>query len=139
VRCTSLSSPVWAICILCMVKQGCVQLTIFVSWGTTIAKALCSLHPPAAFSSTSAGDIVIIGRSYHDLNTCRRHEDMSMRLVDLAVEEAKELFDLKNHFLCSTENVEAIKRMIAGDTSHVAPGKAWLYTLVNNTKTGMCG
>lgn len=61
---------------------------------------------------------------------------MSESLLDLAAQEVIALYNLEGHFLCTAENLACVKRMIAGDTTHVVKEKAWLYELVNNRRTG---
>lgn len=64
---------------------------------------------------------------------------MSEKLLDLAVEEACDMFHLPaDHFLRNSSNITAAKNMIAGDAQNVQPEKAWLYTIVCNKKSGEC-
>jgi hypothetical protein len=68
---------------------------------------------------------------------CRSHEDMSLKLLDLAVDEARNEHSLPaDHFLANPLNIEAAKNMIKGDSSLVADEKTWLYTIVNNVESG---
>jgi hypothetical protein len=62
---------------------------------------------------------------------------MSEQLLDLAVAEVCHEFSLsKDHFLRDRRNIEAVKKMISGDCSGVAPEKTWLFSLVNNKRSG---
>lgn len=63
---------------------------------------------------------------------------MSEKLLDLAVAEACHEFGLTNdHFLRDQKNIDAVKKMISGDYTGVAPEKAWLYSIVNNKRSGV--
>lgn len=64
---------------------------------------------------------------------------MSEKLLDLAVEEACNMFNLPaDHFLRDNSNITAAKNMIAGEPRFVGAEKAWLYTIVCNKKSGRC-
>ena len=67
--------------------------------------------------------------------SCRCHEDMSLKLLDLAVEEACKGLP-EEHFLNREENIDAAKNMILGVTDGVDPEKTWLYTIVCNRQSG---
>ena len=61
---------------------------------------------------------------------------MSKQLLDLAVQEVGSRVG-KDHFLRQPHNIEAVKRMITGDSDCVAPAKTWLYEIVCNKHSGM--
>lgn len=64
---------------------------------------------------------------------------MSLDMLDLAVAEARKDKSLPiDHFLCDDANIVAVKAMIKGCDagSDIPPGKAWLYTVVNNSHSG---
>ena len=64
---------------------------------------------------------------------------MSLELLDMAVSEVKERESLPPcHFLCNKVNIESIKAMIKGSDkgANVPNGKAWLFTIVNNSHSG---
>lgn len=61
---------------------------------------------------------------------------MSLKLLDLAVEEASEGLP-EDHFLRQQENIDAAKNMIMGVTEGIDIEKTWLYTIVNNRQSGV--
>lgn len=62
---------------------------------------------------------------------------MSLQFLDMAVKEAVESHRLPpTHFLARRSNIEAAKAMIKGSEVGVPPLKTWLYTIVNDVRSG---
>lgn len=82
-------------------------------------------------------EVAFVARLILKSYACREHEDMSEKLLDLAVEEACEVYNLaEDHFLRNTANIAAAKNMIAGGGTDISPEKAWLYSIVCNKRSG---
>eukprot|EP00892_Ulva_mutabilis_P007280 jgi/Ulvmu1/4924/UM203_0003.1 len=68
------------------------------------------------------------------------HEQVSLDMLDMAVAEIRNKGDLPvDHFLNDDRNIFAVKAMITGSDggNDVLLSKAWLYTIVNNSQSGL--
>lgn len=120
----------------CLQSAGAALDSVLTCYMLPRCSLLCGHRWKQHLASQPQAALTVPPHVHSRRSCCRCHEDMSLKLLDLAVEEASEGLP-EDHFLRQQENIDAAKNMIMGVTEGIDIEKTWLYTIVNNRQSGV--